>query len=400
MILTEVDMAGIDPVSAIERSVRRTPNKYLANFFSGYSTLMRAGGQLSNYMDAKTREIFTQRINSMESSSNTISIFAEAYIAATVVMGLCFYLIFTLQSIVNQTGLSGLSNAVFFSTVFIPLISIVFFYLVDAVQLKEEPVSSLPHLKIVFISLIAVPIVVFIPIEMPLYLSIGIGLSIASIPPMIKYERELRHKKSIEDILPVFLRDMAEVRKTGLSPEKCIQQISKRDYGSLSKYVAKMSAQIGWGVPIRRVMENFSNSVKVWSAKTVSFILLEVVDLGGGTSKMFENIAEFSQQMKEISQKQRSALKPLIFVPYFGAIMMVASSMMMMGFIMGPTGDGAGTDASFITVALLTGAVFQAWIMGFASGKMGEGSMGAGFKHAIALVAVSILTIFVMNIMA
>lgn len=80
--------------------------------------------------------------------------------------------------------------------------------------------------------------------------------------------------------------------------------------------------------------------------------------------------------------------------------MMVASSMMMMGFIMGPTGDGAGTDASFITVALLTGAVFQAWIMGFASGKMGEGSMGAGFKHAIALVAVSILTIFVMNIMA
>jgi len=35
--------------------------------------------------------------------------------------------------------------------------------------------------------------------------------------------------------------------------------------------------------------------------------------------------------------------------------------------------------------------------MGFASGKMGEGSIGAGFKHAIALVFVSLLTIYVIQ---
>lgn len=396
-ILTDVDMNGLDPVSAIERAARNTPNKYFSDFLSGYTTLLKSGGKLGNYMDAKTREIFAHRVNSMESSSGTIGIFAEAYVAVTVVMGLCFYLIFTLQSIVNQTGLSGLSNAIFFSTVFIPMISILFFYLIDAVQLKEEPGSVSPHYKTIFFSLLFVPIFVFLPYALPLYLKIGIGLMIASIPPMIKYEREIRERKAIEAAIPIFMRDMAEVRKTGLSPERCIQEISKRDYGVLSKYVTKMSTQIGWGLPIRKVMENFANSVKVWSAKTVTFILLEIVDLGGGTPNMFENVAEFTQKMKEISKKQSSTLKPLIFVPYFGAIMMVASSLMMMGFILNPMGEGLTENASFIQIALLTGAVTQSWIMGFASGKMGEGRMGAGFKHSIAMVAVSILTIYVMN---
>ncbi len=396
-ILTDVDMNGLDPVSAIERAARNTPNKYFSDFLLGYTTLLKSGGKLGNYLDAKTREIFTQRINSMESSSGTIGIFAEAYVALTVVLGMCFYLIFALQSIANQSGVSGLSNAIFFSTVFIPITSVIFFYLVDAVQLKEEPGAILAHYKTIFISLLIVPIFIFMPYDAPLYLKLGAGLIVSSIPPMIKYERELREKRAIESVIPTFMRDMAEVRKTGLSPERCIQQISKRDYGVLSKYVIKMSTQISWGLPIRKVMENFANSVKVWSAKTVTFILLEIVDLGGGTANMFEHVAEFSQKMKEISKKQTAELKPLIFVPYFGAVMMVASSLMMMGFILTSSADAASEDASFIRIALLTGAVIQSWIMGFASGKMGEGSMGAGFKHAIAMVFVSILTIFVMN---
>ncbi|MEE9585440.1 MAG: type II secretion system F family protein [Nitrososphaerales archaeon] len=396
-ILTDIEMKGMDPVSALEHTARTTPNKYLADFFSGYTTLLRAGGRLSSYMDAKIHEIFTHRVMKMRSASGTISLFAEAYVAVTVVMGLCFYLIFTLQSVVNQTGLSGLSNAIFFSSVFIPMISIVFFFLVDAVQVKNEPGSQFQHLKTIFISLLVIPAMIFLPLDIPLYLKMGIGLMIVSIPSMIKYERETRIRTSIETALPKFIRDIAEVRKTGLSPERCIQQVAKQDYGKLSYHVKKMSAQIGWGVPIRRVMEKFSNSIKVWSAKAVTFILLEVVDLGGGTAGMFENIANFTQQMKEIAQEQKSSLRPLIFVPYFGAVMMIATTLMMMNFLLDSSSEGASANNTFITTALLTGAVGQSWIMGFASGKMGEGSMGAGFKHSIALVAVSILTIYILK---
>lgn len=397
-ILTDIDMYGLDPITALEKSARDTPNKYLADFLTGYTSLLRAGGHLTSYMDAKIHEIFNHRLMKMRSSSGTIGIFAEAYVAATVVMGLCFYLIFTLQSIINRTGLSGLSNAVAFSTIFIPIISIVFFYLIDAVQVKDGPIVSFKNLKTVFLGFVAVPVLLFIPFDAPLYLKVGVGLIIASVYPMIKFEREARARKAIENALPKFVRDIAEVRKTGLSPERCIQQVASQNYGVLSKHIREMSAQIGWGIPIRKVMTNFANTIHIWSAKSIAFVLLEVVDLGGGTAEMFETMADFAQQMKEIAREQRSSLRPLIIVPYFGAVMMVASTMMMMNFIITPSASGANSEISSIIGALLTGAVVQAWIMGFASGKMGEGSMYAGFKHSVALATISIVTIYVLQV--
>jgi flagellar protein FlaJ len=396
-ILTDIDMYGMDPVSALEKTARTTPNKYLSDFLSGYTALLRAGGRLTSYMDAKIHEIFNHRLQRARSASNTIGTFAEAYVAATVVMGLCFYLIFTLQSIITRTGPNGLSNAVLFSSVFIPIISAVFFFLVDAVQVKDGPTSPFKHIYLIFGSLVAVPIMMFLPIDLPLYIKMGIGLIVSSVPPMIKHEREARSIKAIENALPKFVRDIAEVRKTGLAPERCIQQVSEQNYGKLSKYIKDMSAQISWGIPIRRVMENFANTIQVWSAKAIAFVLLEVVDLGGGTARMFENMADFAQQMKEISREQKSNLRPLIFVPYVGSIMLVASTMLMMNFLI-PSGGEVSADTTFTQSALLTGAVAQAWIMGFAAGKMGEGSMYAGFKHAIALAAVSMVTVLVVKL--
>ena len=397
-ILTDIDMYGLDPITALEKSAKSTPNKYLADFLTGYTSLLRAGGHLTSYMDAKIHEIFNHRLMKMRSSSGTIGIFAEAYVAATVVMGLCFYLIFTLQSIINRTGLSGLSNAVAFTTIFIPIISIVFFYLIDAVQVKDGPIVSFKNLKTVFLGFVAVPVLLFLPFDAPLYLKVGGGLIIAAVYPAIKFEREARTRKAIENALPKFVRDIAEVRKTGLSPERCIQQVASQNYGALSKHIREMSAQIGWGIPIRKVMMNFANTIQIWSAKSIAFVLLEVVDLGGGTAVMFETMADFAQQMKEIAREQRSSLRPLIIVPYFGAVMMVASTMMMMNFLLTPSSSPeAKSEMSSIIGALLTGAVAQAWIMGFASGKMGEGSMYAGFKHAVALAGISVVTIYVLQ---
>ncbi len=400
-ILTDIDMYGLDPVSALDKEARSTPNKYLSDFLFGYTSILRSGGQLNSYMDAKIHEVFNHRLMRSRAAAGTIGIFAEAYVSATVVMGLCFYLIFTLQSVINRTGPSGITNAIYFSALFIPFISVVFFFLIDAVQVKDGPVRSFKNPIVPLLGFVAVPVIAFLPIDLPLHLKIGTGLIIGSVYPMIKFEREIRSRKAIENALPKFVRDIAEVRKTGLSPERCIQQVAGQNYGKLSENIKEMSAQISWGVPLRKVMENFANSIEIWSAKAIAFVLLEVVDLGGGTAKMFENMADFAQQMKEISRELKSSLRPLIVVPYFGAVMMVASTLMMMNFLTpNSTGAAPGTatgDTASIMGILLTGAVTQAWTMGFAAGKMGEGSVFAGFKHAIALVVLCIVTIIVLQ---
>jgi flagellar protein FlaJ len=233
--------------------------------------------------------------------------------------------------------------------------------------------------------------------QVELHVKLSLGLVIAIMPAAIVSYRDASHRKSVENLLPSFLRDVAEVRKTGLAPERCIEQLASRRYGGLTNYIGTMSAQLSWGVPLRRVMINFSRSVRSWLVRCMAFLLLEVVDVGGGTVKMFTGLAEFSQRMSEIEKEKKAALRPYIFIPYFGAVMVVVTTIMMIYFTTLPLGGspiGVSVDVKSIKDALLSSAILEAWIMGFVAGKMGEGSTAAGFKHAGALVIISLIAIY------
>jgi archaeal flagellar protein FlaJ len=92
-------------------------------------------------------------------------------------------------------------------------------------------------------------------------------------------------------------------------------------------------------------------------------------------------------------------------IPYVGAIMVVATTSMMIYFINPPGFASAGipqlaspTLVKTATNILLLCSFFQAWVMGFVAGKMGEGSAADGFKHATLLVIISIVTIYVSSL--
>jgi hypothetical protein len=40
-------------------------------------------------------------------------------------------------------------------------------------------------------------------------------------------------------------------------------------------------------------------------------------------------------------------------------------------------------------------AVFESWFIGMVAGKMGEGSVADGFKHAFALVVIAVVSVVV-----
>ena len=47
---------------------------------------------------------------------------------------------------------------------------------------------------------------------------------------------------------------------------------------------------------------------------------------------------------------------------------------------------------------MLLAGFFQAWVMGFVAGKMGELTVADGFKHATAIIVISILTVYIAGI--
>ena len=138
--------------------------------------------------------------------------------------------------------------------------------------------------------------------------------------------------------------------------------------------------------------------------QAMAFLLLEVVEVGGGSPEMFETLAEFTEKNRILDKERKSQVRPYIIVPYIGAVLIVITTALMVNLLAGSGLSIAtgGNNAPFVspvtnsaTSILLTASVFQAWIMGLVAGKMGELNVSDGLKHATFLVAISIITVFI-----
>lgn len=411
-ILLDIEIFGMDAISALEKVTRTNPNKMFSDFIGGYVAVLKTGGDAMSYLESKLREIFTYTEGKVRRGSEFIGTMAEAYIIVTVVMGISLTILWATQNLlggITTGGVGGLGGGqslnpsliVMFSALFVPVISIIFIIVIGSAQTREPFSYDYPF----YVFLACLPIVAvcyFVPFGLPQYTQLGIGLAIATTPPAILQAKYMRERRSVEAKLANFLRDISEVRKTGLAPEKTIEQLAGREYAGLSAHVQKISSQLSWGTPMRTVLQNFGAAVKSWLTRAMAFLLLEVVDVGGGSTKMFTDLADFTEKNAQLQVERRSMVRPYIMIPYIGAIMVVATTAMMLYFVNPPGLAQAGVPAlassalvKKATNILLLCSFFQAWVMGFVAGKMGEESAADGFKHATFLVVLSLITVYV-----
>lgn len=403
-ILLDIEIFGLDAITALDRAARYTPNKVFGDFIGGYVAVLKTGGDAISYLESKLKEIFSYRESKVKASSEFIGTMAESYIIATVVMGIGLMILFATQNLLS-TNAGQITHVdptmiIMFSGLFVPAISMVFIVVIGSAQIKEP--YSFDFQYYVFFACMPIAVVAFfVPLGFPLYWQLGIGLAIATLPGMIVNFNYTRRKRSVEAKLANFLRDISEIRKTGLAPEKTIEQLANRNYGGLSPHVKKISTQLSWGTPIRAVLENFSKEVKSWVAKAMTFLLLEVVDVGGGSPKMFINLADFMEKNAQLEKERKSMVRPFLIIPYIGAVLIVVTTAMMIYFVSAPGLSLQGASQYLPKPAiiqqarliLLTASFFQAWVMGLVAGKMGESSLGDGFKHAFALVVISMIAV-------
>ena len=404
-ILVEVDVFGQDPISAIERVARWCPSKKFSEFLFGYTAILKSGGDFIAYVGMKLRDTMETKTSAVKRSADTTGTLAEAYLTVTVILGMVLYTLYMIQTLLSN-NLSGLNNLYLFAFVMVPLISAVFIWLIDAVQPKWPYVDYRPYK---YFAYTIVPAMIFFFIThfitvpslfLPLYLfeSMSGTLIIAASLPAITAIRYSRERGSLERILPEFIRDVAEGRKTGLSPEVAIERLGDRHYGILSKHVKKMGAQLSWGVSLSKVITTFTDAVGSWVTRAIGTLLIEVVDVGGGTIRSFSEMAEFTRSINDMETDRKAALKPFVYITYIAGIMVVVTTFIMVYLLSAPA-LGAATGASTPKVSgqtidlLLTTAVFDSFVIGIVAGKMGESGLSDGFKHAIMLVIVSLIAI-------
>jgi flagellar protein FlaJ len=247
------------------------------------------------------------------------------------------------------------------------------------------------------------------PIGLPAITTIC--LVAASLPTAFKYWRITKINYNAEESLPSFIRDVTESQKTGLSPEKSIIQATKRkDYGPFSKFLGLIRSQIEWGIPLRKTFENLRNEIRSWFV-TINFsMMVETIEIGGNSIQSLEILSEYSEKERELQVNRRELLKPYILLALMWSSLIAVTTTIVAiitnisGSMITTIGDTNIGGISSIAMAgqlnmFSVGIIIQCWISGFFIGKISEGNLGAGFKHAALLATTAYVSLLVSQIL-
>jgi len=421
---------GMDPISAMERAAKVINLKEYKELLLGYASAVRTGGDVFHYLYQQTDGMFKKLATDIRAVGENLGLVMETYIIFAVLGALSYYMFFVISmSIGTNVGLSLSSESFFlFAFILLPFISGIFLFLADMAQTNYPSPYAKTYLILMgsipigaalltvtvipfFIDVppllkFAVPLITFtqtilgLPEGTEPAIGLAITLSLTVVPALIKDYLNTRSESSILSGVTSFLRDMVETRKTGLSPERCIKSLADRSYGDFSKHLKLINLRLSLGESLSSIYEDFASKVKSWLSLINIYLLVDAIEVGGGKEESLETLAEFAESTRALENERRKLLRPLLFVPYIGAILLTATVILLLQFF---TGNPAATSATLsmmqLNRILLTPLILHSFMIGLVAGKVSSGRVSSGFKHGIFLVIAAIVGIRLGSVM-
>ncbi|MCL7398475.1 MAG: type II secretion system F family protein [Thaumarchaeota archaeon] len=427
----KVEATGEDPISAIEDMVKSVKSKDFKDLLLGYVSTLRSGGDVVHFLIRKTEMVFQNRTANMKIIGERLGMLMEAYAATVMMLALAIYIIFIIsRGLPSEYFSFPAEQFVVLSYLIMPLMAGMFIYLADITQPKYPLMDKRPYrtflawlpLGIAFFILFVTPFYVdtlryitpfnftadlIVKLRMLMGLERGyestiamcLGFLVLFAPGAIAWERYGKENISILRGMTRFLRDLTETRKTGMSPEKCIRLLSDRNYSGFTKHLKLMSRQIGWGASLKKVYKDFERRVHGWLAKAGMFILIDSIDVGGGAPEVLDTLTTFMEDLEEMEREKRATLRPLMLVPYMTAMMLIVLIVILVMFMRNLLQIARiYISLSEFVHMFLPPVVIIAIISGLVAGKISDGTVAAGFKHAMIMAAMTLISVWLSGI--
>ncbi len=223
------------------------------------------------------------------------------------------------------------------------------------------------------------------------------SILIATVFPFIVEYQKYKLNKEIEERFPDFLRDISMNIRAGMTLPQAVLATKKTNYGLLDHYLDQMAVQIDWGVPFSKILDNFSRGKTMIIKRTVSAIN-ETIKGGGNVTEALDAIGTSITEINKIRKERQSVTYSqmltgyVIFFVFLGVLVALQTLML-------PNLNVAGFATG--SVMLSYGIMFkqliliQGFFSGLVIGKMSEGKIVSGLKHAIILMVIGFVTLSV-----
>jgi flagellar protein FlaJ len=227
---------------------------------------------------------------------------------------------------------------------------------------------------------------------------IVLAIVIAIFPAAVLDYIDYRWRRSIDEHLPDLFRTIVQAESTGMTLPQAVEEASKRRYGPLTGELERMVAHMSWGSSFEKALQSFAKRVSTSLVRRSVPIVVEASFSGGQIEKVFKPLEAFVQSTLTAEKERQAQIRPYIAIVYvsffvflFTVIMLFKTFFLQMAQMPGlQTSLLSSTEARTLFFHM---SVIQALFSGLVAGKMGEGTVSAGLKHSVILLAAGYLAL-------
>ncbi len=414
-MVKQVEVLGDDPLTVMNQRAEESSSTQFQDFLAGYVSTVQTGGSIINFLKSKMWSMFDLKAAMSRQLVTKLAGLVDAYMIIQVVMLTLYIMFVALSSTPTLSGTflpdaSSLSRSIILFLILPPLMAGMLMFIshkmTSSTYLGTEKLLKKSMIMVVgsIIPVFALSASGFTSeltfLGVPYLLSFA--LLAASIKPIMDYKKMQTMNTSAERAAPSILRDIAEARKTGLSPERCIiHGFKRKGYDIFSSVLNRAVSQLTWGVPLRKIYENIRREVSSWVVQINFKILIEVMESGGGYSDALDTLAKASEMSYNVEKEKQAMLKPYVMIGFmimgitaFTTLMVIDSFAGMTQLVSVP---GTTPPPPAITTEMrgmfAASIVLQAYLVGLFIGKVVSGTFAGGLMHAAMLVATVLMAI-------
>ncbi len=159
--------------------------------------------------------------------------------------------------------------------------------------------------------------------------------------------------KDCEDKLPMFLDDLKEAKKSGISFPKAIKTC-KGDYGKLNKHIEKLRKNISWGISIDSALKQMQKSLSENRILSRSIsTLLETYRSGGNIEDILETLINSLLKIMESEKDKKSMMQQHVFMMYGIFLLFIGLTIAIGNFLIPMFSEIGGTESTVGNIQLM-----------------------------------------------
>ncbi|MFQ5475489.1 MAG: type II secretion system F family protein [Nitrosopumilus sp.] len=402
-ILKKIDILGKDPLLVMSESKGEESSDF-GEFLSGWVSAIQSGGDVVSFLTEKMNNAFELYESQQKELVSKVQTLIETYMTMQVVV-LAIYIIITATSTegVGTSPVAGDIDPLYMVIVMPPAVSVMFLFI--AHKITKTKLKELDFKKILMFGIpgilaaAALNPMKILPTEYNLYI-LGAALIASAVWPALNFKPKYKFSLDAEAGTTQIMRDVAEARKAGLGPERCVIRTTERkDFGMFNVVANGIANKLKWGMTLDDTFEfikKYTNDFQV----LINFrVLFEIISAGGGNVNTLTALAKVSEKMRTIEKTKREMLKPYVMV---GFMLIAITGFTTLLVIESLTSLGAQLESNETKSAAMElvaksrfellgiAILVQSWVAGLFLGKITTGSFSGGFMYSIFLVTVTI----------